>query len=813
MNLWQDLQYGARMLRTNPGFTTVAVLTLALGIGANTAIFSLINAFLLRPLPVPEPQTLVNIYTSNPDGAGYSTSSYPDFADLRQMNEVFSGVIGYAGINVSVTGDGRPELIFGEMVSGNYFSALGVQPVQGRAFLPEEDRTPGTHPVAVISHGLWQRRFGSAPDMVGKSIVLNGHLFTVIGVAPADFKGLLAPGLAMDVWTPIMMVGALRQGTEALSQRNQRWLSLKGRLQPGVSIAQAQAAAGAVARRLEQAYPESNEKRAVKLLATSSVHIHPSSDGKIFSLGGLLMIVVGLVLLVACSNLANLLLARLTSRRREIAVRLALGATRGRLLRQFLAESLLLSLCGGAVGLLLAFWLVNLLVTFKPPLPVPLSLDVAIDTRVLACTLLLTVVTGVFFGLTSAFQTSKPDLAHDLKEEGTQLRVGQRRFSFRNLLIVTQVAASLVLLVAAGLFVRSLQKAGAVAPGFDTDHAAIISFNLGLHRYQEDQGRRFYERFVERTRALPGAQEASLTDRLPLSNLGPQSAQILIEGRNRGDQGTTLQYARISPRYFRTLGIPLRQGRDFTPQDDGAAPPVAIINKAAARAFWPNQSPLGQHLQRDGKLLEVVGVVEDTKVAALNEEAQPYLYLPFVQNYSPLMQVVVQAADNPATMLAPLRHLAREIDENVAIFQLKTMPEHMGVELYPLRLTSSLLTLFGLLALLLASMGLYGVMAFSVSQRTRELGIRLALGAQRRDIFKLIIGQGLVLTLIGVGVGLGVSLAVTQLLSSWLFGISATDPLTFAGVSVFLIAVAALACYLPARRATKVDPMVALRYE
>jgi predicted permease len=377
------------------------------------------------------------------------------------------------------------------------------------------------------------------------------------------------------------------------------------------------------------------------------------------------------------------------------------------------------------------------------------------------------------------------------------------------------VAASLVLLIAAGLFVRSLQKAGAVAPGFDTDHAAIISFNLGLHRYQEDRGRQFYERLVERAGALPGAQEVSLTDRLPLSNLGPQSAQVFVVGRDQESdaQGTTVQYARISPRYFRTLGIPLRQGRDFTPQDDGSSPLVAIINQTAARTFWPNHSPLGQRLRRDGKLLEVVGVVEDTKVTALNEEAQPYLYLPFAQNYAHLMQVVVRATDHLATMLSPLRNLAREIDDNVAIFQLKTMPEHVGVELYPLRLTSSLLTLFGLLALMLASIGLYGVMTFSVSQRTRELGIRLALGAQPRDILRLVIGRGLALSLIGVTIGLLAALAITRFISSLLFAVGATDALTFAIAPLVLAGVSLLACWVPARRATRVDPMVALRYE
>jgi predicted permease len=815
--LKQNLIYALRTARKMPGFTAITILILALGIGANSAIFSLVNAVLLRPLPVQAPAELVNIYTSDPDGTGYSTSSYPDFESVRQLRTVFKGVLGYAGINVSITGDGRPQLAFGEMVSDNYFSLLGVQPALGRAFTPEEGRVPGGSPVAVISHGLWQQRFGSDPGAIGKTLSLNGRPFTVVGVAPESFKGLLAPGVAMDVWVPTMMVGTLRQGESALSARGERWLFIKGRLASGVSLEQSRAAVTSLGRNLEASYPDTNAKRVLRLLPTSSVHIHPAADGKLLPVAGLLMIVVGLVLLVACSNIGNLLLARLASRRFEMAVRLALGARRGRLIRQMLTESVLLGLVGGGTGLLLAYWLSRLLVTFRPSMPVPISLDVTVDARVLIFTLLLSLVTGALFGLLPALQAARPNLVPELKGQMSMQPVGHRRLSARNLLVVAQVAVSLLLLICAGLFLRSLQQMQAVDLGFTTRQAAIISFNLGLQGYDEARGRRFYRELRERAERLPGAQAASLTDRLPLNKLGNQSAGVLPEGRtvaSPGDEGKVLQFARISPGFFQTLGIPLLRGRDFSAADTVSAPQVAVVNQAAATVLWPDADPVGKRLRTAGPGgldMLVVGLVGTTKLESLREPPQPCYYVPFEQSYSPFMAVAVKSAGAAGRLLTPLRSLAGELDRDAAVFQLQTLEQHLGIEVFPLRLTAILLSLFGLLALLLASIGLYGVMSFSVVQRNREIGIRMALGADRSRVLRLVVAESLWLVGAGLALGILLSAGAAALLSNQLFGIAAADPLTFVAVPLLLLLVALLASYLPGRKATRVDPMVALR--
>ncbi len=813
----QNLIYALRAARKQPGFTAITVLILALGIGANSAIFSLVNAVLLRPLPVRAPAELVNVYTSDPDGTGYNTSSYPDFESVRQLKGVFEDVLGYAGINVSITGDGRPELVFGEMVSDNYFSLLGVQPALGRAFTPEEGRVPGGSPVAVISHGLWQHRFGGDPQALGKSLLLNGQPFTVVGVAPESFKGLLAPGVSMDVWVPVMMVGKLRQGESALSARGERWLFIKGRRALGVSVEQSRAAVTSLGRNLEVSYPDTNAKRVLRLLPTSSVHIHPSADGKLLPMAGLLMVVVVLVLLVACSNIGNLLLARLASRRFEMAVRLAMGARRGRLIRQMLTESVLLGLVGGVTGLLLAYALTRLLMTFRPSMPVPISLDVTIDARVLAFTLLLSLATGALFGLLPALQAARPNLVPELKGEMAFQPVGHRRLSPRNLLVVAQVAVSMVLLVGAGLFLRSLQETQAVDPGFTTRQAAIISFNLGLQGYDEARGRRFYRELRERAERLPGAQAASLTDRLPLSKLGNQSVTVLTDGRtisSPGEEGKVLQFARVSPGFFQTLGIPMLRGRDIGRADTADAPKVVVVNQAAAALLWPGADPIGKRLRTadpNGQDMLVVGLVGTTKLESLREEPQACYYAAFEQGYSPLMAVVVKSAGPAGRLLPPLRSLAGELDRDVAIFQLQTLEQHLGIEVFPLRMTAALLSLFGLLALLLASIGLYGVMSFAVAQRNREIGIRMALGADRSQVLRMVVTESLWLVGAGLALGLLLSAGAAMLLSNLLFGIAPADPLTFVTVPLLLFLVALLASYIPGRRATRVDPMVALR--
>ncbi len=811
--MFQDLRYGVRILMKSKGVTFAAVLCLALGIGANTTILSLASALFMRPLPVPNPDQLVTIIR----GRRPSSFSYRDFVTMRERNEVLSVFSGFAAHSVdefSFGNGSRSEIIPGEMVSGNYFEVLGVQPALGRAFLPEEERAPGAPPVVMLSHSFWESRFNRDPQVVGQTITLNGHRFTVIGIAAAGFTGTLAP-FAANVWV--------------LSR--QTWYGL-GRLKPGVSLAQAQAALETLNRQFEQAAPpqanqQPNANEASRADRSLKLHrlqgIHPELQPMAKTATTLLAAAAGLVLLIACATVANLLLARGGARRKEIAIRLALGASRWRLAQQLLTESALLALMGASAGLLLAFWINQLLMAFKPPFlgAWDFTVELRLNTPVLGLTLLLALVTSLVFGLAPALLASKSDVVPALKDEtGTADRDG--RFSLRNVLVVVQLALSLVLLIGAGLFIRSLQHLRRIDPGFKTENLLAISFNLRLHGYDDRRGKEFARQLDERISALPGVQSASVADYAPL-RLFPDGVPVKnedpveVEGRESPPHAPRMVALQaVGLRYFETLGVPLVSGRDFTAQDTAAAPAVAIINETMARRFFPGEDPLGKRLRIGGKdpaPCEIVGVVKNTLIQFLAEAPEAVTYRPFAQHLLQRMSLIARATGDPHALIPSVRREIQTLDDNLPVQEIKTLDELAGFHLWPTRIGASLLGGFGLLGLLLAAVGVYGVISYSMTRRTREIGVRMALGAQPRDVLKLIVRQGMTLTLIGVAIGVALAWAATRLLASVLYGVSATDLPAFVGAPIFLIGVALFACYLPARSAMRIDPTMALRHD
>jgi predicted permease len=809
--IWQDLRYSLRLLAKRPGFTLVAVITLALGIGANAAIFSLVNEALLRPLPVAEPGQIVSLNNVS-DYRMFPTFSYPNYKDFRDRNEVFSGLVGYSFTPLSLSHDGINERLWGYVVTGNYFEVLGVNAVLGRVITTDDDQLPGAHPVSVISYRCWQRRFGGDSSVVGKSVVVNGRGYTIIGVAPQGFDGTEIVA-SPEMWFPMAMQSQVIVGSNWLDARGAENVFVQGRRKPGVSEAEAQAAVNALALQLEREYPGINEGKRVML--TSPGMTRGLMRGPVVGFTGLLMLMVGLVLLLACTNLANLLLARANERRREVAVRLALGASRFRLIRQLLTESILLAVAGGALGLLLALWLADLAMAFQPPVDVPLKIDLHIDYRVLIFTGVVSLLTGVLFGLLPALQSTKTDLVATLKDEFAV--GGHRRSWLKNSLIVFQVALSLVLLVGGGLMLRSLQRTQMIDLGFEPHNAVSLSFDLRLQGYDAARGKEFQKRLLERVRALPGVQSAGTADMIPV-DLHFSRESIFIEGQapERANTAPRALTSRISPGYFSAMSTPIVQGREFSEQDDDKATQVAIVNETFARRFWPDENPIGKRFATgspDSPKLQVIGVARDGKYAGMQEDPRSFVYRPVSQSYSGATSLVIRAETDPQQVMAAARRELQQLDAYLPISSAQTLDEHLSLPLLPARLAASLLGSFGVLALVLAAIGVYGVMAYTISKRTREIGIRMALGAQKADVLKLVISQGVWLTLTGVAIGLAASFAVTRLMKSMLFGVSATDPLTFAGVAMLLTTVALLACYIPARRATKVDPMIALRYE
>jgi predicted permease len=814
----QDFRYAVRMLVKSPGFTIVAVVSLAFGIAANTAIFSLVNGLLLKPLPGTRPGELIAVFTSDYSGPAYGASSYPDFLDFREKNPALEGLAAYAATPVLLETARGAERSFAELVSANYFSLLGMPMAAGRGLLPEEDVPPGAHPVVVLSQRIWKSRFGEDPGLLGKTVKLNGRPFTVVGIARDGFHGMLR-GFGADFWVPAGMDAVIRPGGDPLSRGNRSFF-LVGRLKPNGTLAQARAGFDLIARRLYQAYPQNwtdlhKRPRRVTVLPESAARIFPAVRGPVLGFLGLLLTVVGLVLLIACANVANMLLARATVRRREIAVRLSLGAGRGRLMRQLLTESLLLASLAGVAGLLLALWAVDLLMAFQPPLPVPVALDFSVDARVLGFTLMASLFTGVVFGLAPALQASRPDLVPALKDETTSA-AGPRRSRTRSIFVVTQVTLSLVLLVGSALFLRSLKNASTLDPGFDPNDIVLLSADLELSGYNEARGRELQDRIRQRAEALPGVVAAAWADRVPLS-LGGGRRGVRIEGyQPRPGEDTETSVNDVGPGYFRTLKIPILRGREFTERDTADSPGVVIVNQAFADRYWPGQEPLGRRLTTrgaEGPSMEVVGVVRTGKYNSFGEEPLPFFYQTLSQSYKPDAILHVRTRGDKTAVLEALRAEARSIDPGLVFFDITMMRDRLGVALFPARVAGVLLGIFGLVALLLSAVGLYGVMSYSSSRRTREIGVRMALGARRADVVQLVVSEGARLAAIGTALGLVVSFVLTRLISGFLYGVSATDPAVFVLAPLVLLSIALLASYIPARRAAHTDPMIALRYE
>ena len=811
--LWQDLRYGARMLWKKPGFTLIAALTLALGIGANTGVFSLVNTVLLRPLPIAEPERVFEI-TPLREGMKIGVTSHPIYKDYRDRNDVVEGLAAYTFAPMSLSRDGANERLWGYLVSGNYFDLLGVRAAQGRLFTPEDDRAPGAHPVAVLSYGCWQRRYGGDPKLIGRTITVNNYSFTVIGIAPPEFNGT-ALMFTPELYVPVTMARQIDPAANWLEDRDSGILLMLGRLKPDVTAAQAKAAFDLLAMQFRRERPNDGD---VRVTFASPGLVVPYLRDPTLGLAGVLMAIVGLVLLVACTNLANLLLARATGRRKEIAVRLSLGATRRRLIRQLLTESLMLAAAGGVLGWLLAWWLVDAVKAVKLPVDFPLTIDLKLDGRVLLFTLLATLVTGVLFGLLPAWQASKPDLVLALKDETAG--VVPRRAWLRNTLVVAQVALSLVLLTGAGLIVRSLQQVQMVGPGFDTGHTVTALVDLTLQGYDRARAREFQKQLIARIEAQPGVRAASFTGWLPL-NLDYRGSYIYVEGQpfTRSGDLPVIAINNVWPRYFETMDIPLLAGRDFTGQDDKEETRRVIVNETFARRFFPGQpgeNAVGKRLSRGGPaepFWDIIGVARDSKHGSLGEDPQPFVYFPMLREGEGAPALVARTSADPNSLLNVIRHEVRQLDANLPVYEAKTMREHMRLSLFPLRAGAWVAGSLALLALALAGLGIYGVMSYATARRTREFGIRIALGAQAGDVLRLVARQGLALALIGLALGLAGALALTRLMTSVLYGVSATDVATFASVTLLLASVVLLACWIPARRAAKVDPMVALRRE
>jgi predicted permease len=829
-SLLADIRFAVRWLRKSPGFALVAVASLAIGIGFNTALFAIVDAVLFKPLPVAAPARLVDVFTSDSTGTvEFSTSSYPDYLDLSAQNGVFDGLVGYSPMFAALNLDGRSRLAMGEIVTGNYFQVFGVGAALGRTILPSDDM-PGAPKVVMVSRRYWARELGSAPDAVGRSLRIRGTSYTIVGVAPASFSGMV-PILSPEMWIPVSasldvepvgMHDAVPSptGTTRLDRRADRWLFMRGRLKPGATLEQARANFTVLASRLAADNPATNRDRHIAVKPTSDVHFHPSLDPVVVPIATALMIVVGLVLLIACANVASMLLARASSRHKEIGIRLAIGASRGRLMRQLVTEAVVLSVFGAAGGMLLAWWITSAVASLSLPLPIPLAFDLRIDGRVLAFTLGATFLASLLAGLAPALQATKPSLVADLRGDAPAGQAGGRRWTLRDALVAGQMAITALLLVIAALLTRSFIAAQRTNAGFAINSLAIVSTDTSTLKYNAAESQRFYDNALAKVSAIPGVESVALATRVPMQ-LNANTWDIWVPGRHRpGEHGDTVEVTTVSPEYFRTMGVGIVEGRAFTDADRPDTPRVAIVNETLARRVWPGQSAIGKIFRTrggEGPPFEIVGVSADHKVRTLSEAPTPFLQIPRNQRPGPYSAIVARTRGDANALLRDMRRELLAIDPNVIFIENQTMEMQVDATLFPMRASAWLVSGVGLVAMLLAAIGLYGVIAYSVARRTKEIGIRVALGARPGAVVGLVMRQGLLVAVAGLAAGCAVTAVVAvsaaKLVAGALYRVSVGDPFSWFGAALLLLVVSAIANLVPAWRASRVDPSEALRID
>jgi predicted permease len=820
-SFWQDMKYAIRSLRNSPSFAIIAVVTLGLGMAVNTTVFSIVNGLLLRPLPVPEPQQITVLAMKQPGGDGYQRFSYPDYQDIRSQAAGSAEVFGYRTSLVSLISEGKGDHCVLSRVTANYFSALGVKPALGRLILPSEGQTPGADPVLVLGYAYWQKRFGGDQSVIGKQVESDGHAVTIIGVTPKEFQGTYG-FLNMDGYMPLSAVAGLGGNApvqETWTHREQRSISLMARLKPGVELAQARAALDVIGKRIAEQHPETDKGIAVQMFPERLARPEPDPDNTIPNMSLAFTLLAALVLLVACFNIANVLLVRATVRQREMAIRAAIGAGRGRLVRQHLTESLVLAILGGATGLLLGWWTSGFLSSLSLGTDLPIVFNFQPDARVYLFTLTAVLVTGAVVGIMPALRVARTDVNSMLREGGRSGSDGPRRHLVRNSLVMAQVAGSLLLLIVAGLFVRSAGKARQINLGFDPEQVVDVPVDVKQIGYTEQQGVAFYREAEDRLRALPGVVSVGQAFSVPLGVISADE-RLRIEEHPvaPGQPEPTVLYNMVSPDYFATLRIPLRRGRVFTKADSEKAAKVAIVNESMAKKFWPNEDVLEKRFKfhdEGAKDMEIVGVVQDGKYKGVVEDSIPYFYVPLEQDYVSLRTFHVRTSMPPESLELQITSQIQEIAPTLPLAGMRTLKQDLeGINGYLFfRLGAQLTAAMGILGLILAVVGVYSVVSYSAVQRTHEIGIRMALGAKPQDILKMVLGQSLIVIGIGIVIGVGAALAGTRLLASLLVGVKAHDPATFIVVVTTLTVVALLACWLPARRATRVSPLIALRYE
>ena len=824
-NLFADVRYSLRWLRRSPGFTLIAIASLATGIGFNTTLFTLVDALLFRPLAVERPNELVDVFTTGGDGDTYATSSYPDFLDFKAQNQVFGDMLAYSPSIAAVKLGDRSRLAMGEVVTGNYFQLLGLRAKIGRTLVPDDDK-PGAPRAAVISYRAWNREYGASPSVIGQTIRIHNQPYTIVGVLPPDYAGMM-PLIAPEVWTPMTYVDDVEPGgiistvpsptgNTRLERRGTRWMFVKGRLKAGASYDQAAANMRLIGKQLQTTYDATNKDRGIATVPTKDVHIHPVADRALRPIGLGLMVVVGLVLLIACANVASMLLARASGRQREISVRLAIGASRARLVQQLLSESFVMAALGAAAGVALAWALTRLAMSITLPIPIPLSFALRIDSRVLLFTAGVTFVAALVAGLAPALKATRPNLVNELKGDVSAARAGGRRWTLRDGLVVTQIAVTMVLLVVAGLLSRSLMAAQHIDIGFKSGGLAVLSTEMRMIGYDDARAQEFYDRAVERVRAIPGVEAAALAGRAPFSINYNRNYLFLPDRHGPNDKGVVIDVARVTPEYFATIGVALLQGRNFTSADTPTSPGVVIVNEAMARKYWPNQNPIGKRirlLKYDGTEYQVVGVSADHKVSTVGETSTPYIHYAISQRPDPGLIVIARTRGDAGALLNAMRRELLALEPNLVFLDNQTMDAQVAATLLPAKVGAMSVSAVGVVAMVLASVGLYGVIAYAVARRTREIGIRMALGAKPGAVIGMVMRQGLTIAGIGVAVGAVLALGAAKAIAGALYGVSFVDPIAWTASIATLFLVAAMANLIPARRASTVDPSIALRSE